>query len=510
MRARLQRLGVLLAIVLALPGMLAMTYPEQAMKPGDGDLYNFEHVYNFNFNSRVGPPADDNQGTDLVFFSNPADVDIDGDGDVDADDVRDYAVVGDHGHGAWIFDITDGDNVEQVGRIRCAQPRSDPGVQQYVDGDGVLRTIVSLSNHGSPCKESGPAFGAGVGGAALFDVTDPANPTGLVGLRMNGVHNFVFHPTELIGYSWTGALTNPIDEIPMVDLRGYLLGGDAKPEFTTIRVNGGPHDGEFNAEGDRLYVAQQHNYAIYDTTDPLDPQLISLTGVAGDTRAPGATANPGTYAHGVWPSHDGEVMITNNESLALGGFFVGGSGVCPGEGLGFYLIGGELEAAPVGPVGYFAPPVVGKTDKRACTSHFGTVSQHTRVMTVGWYIAGSRVVDFSDPYLPREIGAAVMPNDADNPWNYGSEVWAAKTYKDGYMYVGDMRRGFDVFKWTGNPDCPAPWQDGWTPDCEEGRTMADTPLPRAREEDGDVVITGTFSCRLIIQEQAAVAATAAL
>jgi hypothetical protein len=510
-RTFLLRHGIVLALVLALPGLLALSAPQDNRpEPGEQDLYNFEHVYNFNFNEVTGPVGDDSQGTDLEFFTAPIEV---AEGVVED---HDFAVVGAHGDGAFIFDITDPENTTRASQVVCRQPRSDPGVHQFTDEDGVLRTVISLSIHGMPCNEAGPRYGNGDGGTALFDVTDPYAPVGLAGLRMNGVHNFAFHPTEAVGYSWTGAIgslqvdgTNvaPLgenSELAIVDLRA----GFDQPTFINIPTIGGPHDGEFNADGSRMYVAMENNYAIYDTTDPIAPQLVSVTGAIPDppTGAPGATANVGTYAHGVWPSSDGEVMITNNESLAIGGFFASGTGVCPGEGLAFYDIGTD-EAAPIGPIGYFEPPVIGRTDKRACTSHFGRPSKHTRVMSVGWYIAGARVIDFTDPTMPREIGAAVMA-DTPSPFDWGSEVWAAKFYEDAthpeYLYTGDMRRGFDVFRWAGNEECTAPWLEGWTSDCEEGRDITDSAVPVPDDAEQDLFSTlaatevrGGFSCRLI-------------
>jgi hypothetical protein len=38
-------------------------------------------------------------------------------------------------------------------------------------------------------------------------------------------------------------------------------------------------------------------------------------------------------------------------------------------------------------------------------------------------------------------------------WN--SNAWAAKFYRGPYVYVGDINRGFDVFRWSGDGD--APW-----------------------------------------------------
>jgi uncharacterized repeat protein (TIGR01451 family) len=37
----------------------------------------------------------------------------------------------------------------------------------------------------------------------------------------------------------------------------------------------------------------------------------------------------------------------------------------------------------------------------------------------------------------------------------GTNTWAAKFYKGPYVYAGDLGRGFDVFRWSG--DGPAPW-----------------------------------------------------
>jgi hypothetical protein len=128
----------------------------------------------------------------------------------------------------------------------------------------------------------------------------------------------------------------------------------------------------------------------------------------------------------------------------LGGFFAEGTGVCPGEGIASYDI--TAEETPVGPLGYYVPDVVGPTDERPCTSHFGRFAPGTRVMSIGWYIAGTRIVDWSDPSNPIEVAGAVLED---------TNTWAAKFHKGPYVYAGDIGRGFDVFRWTG--DGPAPW-----------------------------------------------------
>lgn len=279
-----------------------------------------------------------------------------------------------------------------------------------------------------------PVLGEGSGGIGVFDITDPYawSPMYRLLTTPEGVHNFIFHPTKPYGYASNGALPGLINDIPIVDFTDL-----DNPEVLTGRVptEGGVHDVEFSPDGDRAYAASENNYRIYDTTDPANPLLLSRT------------PNVGSYAHGVFPSSDGELMVTNNESLVLGGFFAEGTGVCPGEGLASYDT--TDEANPVGPLGYYTPNVVGPTDARPCTSHFGRFAPGTAVLSMGWYIAGTRIVDWSDPRNPVEVAGAVLD---------GTDTWAAKFHKGPYVYAGDRVRGFDVFRWAG--EGPAPWLAG--------------------------------------------------
>jgi hypothetical protein len=247
-----------------------------------------------------------------------------------------------------------------------------------------------------------------------------------------GAHNFTFHPTKPFGFVSTGDLPGGRNHIPIInftDLNNPVLAAD-------IMVEGGPHDISFSADGLRAYVASENNARIYDISNPVAPVLLSLT------------PNVGTYSHGFDPTPNRNTAVHVNESLALGGFFAGGTTVCPGEGVTFYDIAGDNEQHPV-PLGYFEPrDLVGRgPDDRACTAHVGKIAPNSHVLTLGWYIGGVRVVDFANPRLPVEVGVATMS---------GAEVWAAKFYKGPYIYAADMRRGFDVFKWTGGSS--APWE----------------------------------------------------
>ncbi len=343
-------------------------------------------------------------------------------------------------------------SAEQAGAIGLLQVRADdvvagrtaissgiPGLElTKTDGTAILEAVQAGRTVNVTFTERLPddgfrIVGSGSGGLGVFDITDPYDWKPMYRLRTGsgGVHNFAFHPTEPYGYVANGALPGLVNRIPIVDFSDLdnpvLLPGPA--------TEGGVHDTEFSWDGKRAYAASENNYRIYDTTDPANPVLLSRT------------PNVGSYAHGVFPDSDRELMVTNNESLVLGGFLVAGTGVCPGEGLASYDIAGDNERQPIGPLGYYAPNVAGPSpDERPCTSHFGRFAPSTKLMSIGWYIAGARVVDWSNPSLPVEVAGAVMP---------GTNTWAAKFYKGPYLYAGDLGRGFDVFRWSG--EGPAPW-----------------------------------------------------
>lgn len=571
-RMRMAVTGTVAALAVGSAAAAPVAVGQSAMAPGDAELNNLEHVFNFNpaEHDEVESP---HHGTDLEFVTI---------GD------RDYAVVGSSNRGAMIFDITDPENPRFVSLAPCEQERNDVGIKKFTDSaTGETRVVLALTQQsGNPCPDAGgiglnvdapaalagfhegvqwgstgavdqqsgrlvyagtgcspasyaevageiegnialvddsasatnpadqcptytffqkvrtaqeagavgfiqipdeepttnttaiaadipaielfrtdaalavrdaviagtdvaatidnepaetPLLGEGSGGIGVFDITDPANPAPMYRLRTGegGVHNFVFHPSAPYGYASNGALPGGINSIPIVDFSDL----DDPKVLIGPGTEGGVHDTELSIDGTRAYAASENNYRIYDTTQPWKPRLISRT------------PNVGSYAHGVFPSPDGELMITNNESLVLGGFLVEGTGVCPGEGLASYDITDEEQ--PQGPLGYYVPDVNGPTDS-FCTSHFGRFAPDTRVMSIGWYVAGSRVVDWTDPTAPVEVAAAVIADsDPEDGVNDESNVWAAKFHKGPYVYAGDINRGFDVFRWSGEGD--APW-----------------------------------------------------
>ncbi|MDQ3991421.1 MAG: hypothetical protein M3245_03810 [Actinomycetota bacterium] len=427
-----RRAGLIAVTALALTQVGWVPQGASMAAPGDPQLVNFQHVYNYS-----AIPIDRGRGTDIEFYTanvplrdyETGEEQTDENGNVIFAD-RDFAIMGSYDRGAWVFDITDPENVQFVVNITCSQRQNDVQIKRF--GDRSILALADDGGGGTVCVTPRIGPGSASEGIAVFDVTDPYEYTPMYSFRTaGGAHNFTFHPTKPFGWVSTGDLPGGLNHIPIIDFTDV----DNPTLAADIAVQGGPHDISFSQDGLRAFVASENNARIYDTTDPKNPALLSIT------------PNVGTYSHGFDPTPDRRIAVHTNESLALGGFFVGGTTVCPGEGLTFYDIAGDRERNPV-PVGYFEASVVGRgPDSRACTGHVGKISPDSKSLVTGWYIGGVRVVGFANPSQPQELGIAVMQ---------GAEVWSAKFHKGPYIYAADLRRGLDVFKWTGTG--PAPWE----------------------------------------------------
>lgn len=111
-----------------------------------------------------------------------------------------------------------------------------------------------------------------------------------------------------------------------------------------------------------------------------------------------------------------------------------------------FRLGGNGTAAP--------GPMRGPGDETGAFD--GVSSLDNRQMVEAWYGAGVWWIDFSGPPDPITTAAEgeedTIPEDARTSWGNtlgwnvmpASDAWSAKEYK-GYIYTGDMTRGFDVF-----------------------------------------------------------------
>jgi uncharacterized repeat protein (TIGR01451 family) len=264
-----------------------------------------------------------------------------------------------------------------------------------------------------------------------------------------------------------------------------------------------PHDVFFSQDGETMYVAALNSTVILNTGALLSEARVRTKTIIPNFACPdagraacGSSDKTGlANTHNLELSHqadttaDGKILVISDER---GGGVTNTS--CNESDTG--IIGGThywalapvpgvartAKASPARPVKlgtYFAPDpglatipdpiedaLPGRAE-RACTSHvfriggngsaspgpidarFDGVSRlASRLMTQAWYGAGVWYINFrsasNDNDGQKEDSRSTWGNTRG--WNIqpGADTWSAKEYK-GYIYAGDIARGFDVY-----------------------------------------------------------------
>lgn len=375
---------------------------------------------------RGGAEAD--LGTFVEFFS-PTIVDETG-----QDVTIDIAIQGVNDMGALLWDVTDPTQVELLSIINCGYHQADVGAYQLEDGrwilaiggDDVTAHEDCLSSQLSPYFDpTQPVAGTGDEVMAFFDVTDPTRPQALSSVAtqetaIGGSHTIEMQPNLPYAYIVT-ALDPRIEVVDFSD--------PENPEIVaTVDTPGNPHAFRISDDGTRGYSAGSlggQTLSIHDMTDPTSSLLLGA-----------ATGPRNLYTHESLPAHDKSYVIVLDEGAFDPGY---ASGYCPGTGFWVYDL--TVENAPV-PLSYTVADADHQTaEGQACASHYGNISHNDELFTMAYYGAGVRVFDMTDPLNPDEVGHMMFPD---------SDVWTAKSYKDGeYVFVSDLNRGFEVYRWTG-------------------------------------------------------------
>jgi hypothetical protein len=416
--------------------------------------------------------------------------------------VHDFAFVGTMGYGARIYDVTDPRHPFQVGGY------ADPGWQNDVQvrGDTLVTTFDPLvvGVNASLClRQSNPSASATRGGVDVirleYDGVLNRFTTRLAGCYLNavsgGAHTATLHPSG----TWL-AVNTSASGIEVVDLRDGRITFKGKIESATT---GTAHDLSFSRDGGTMYVASPSGPGgvggtfIVDVSNvlaQLPAQQPPRIGFVSESALPDGVQNRYnlTTAHQSDSSSDGAIVVTTDERG--GGLQQTQCNTDPNGIIGgahFYAVApiagraDTLTASPANPVRlgtwFYPNPLLavdaldpalaarGRTE-RACTIHvfrnggngthgpgeiapgFDGVSRlPARQLVSAHYGAGVWWVDFSarpsatdgiaeDPFTDwaNTLGWNVMP---------GADTWSAKEYK-GFVYAGDMVRGFDVYSLT--------------------------------------------------------------
>ncbi len=284
----------------------------------------------------------------------------------------------------------------------------------------------------------------GGAGTAVVDVTDSTAPMVVAQIAVSA-HNTAVVPNTTLVYNSRSISTHvpgagetgQIDIIDLADPANPVVTVFAFPAVITD-PNGAPrtvqsttcHDLTFNEERQLAYCAGVTDTTIWDISSPAEPEIIQVIDW------------PGTNIHhGVWDARGGDLLI-------LGGEFAGvaaPSPPCsatfrdPTSALWFFDIS---DLGTPTPVGYFQVQWEqlasgdGGAVPRYCSTHFGTVIEDRDQLVMGWYAAGTVLVDFTDPANAEQVA---------HYWSEGTNTWEARYYK-GHIYTGDTALGMDILR----------------------------------------------------------------
>jgi hypothetical protein len=194
-------------------------------------------------------------------------------------------------------------------------------------------------------------------------------------------------------------------------------------------------------------VAALSHGEILDTTDPAHPAKVSTI--------VDPTLN-------VW--HQMEELTIKDPILGERSFLIAedefagaeGTAECPSGAVHVYDITDEAVPLPVGVFQIdFAGPAPGNVAADAylarCTAHVFQIDRKAKVMTMGWYNAGVRILDLSSLV---GVGVGGQGKGIKQLGSYrftDSDTWAAKAVKVDrqgfYLFGNDKRRGFDVYRY---------------------------------------------------------------
>ena len=446
--------GTLAALILlALPAAA----PAAVVATGTGEAVR--HVLNVP-HSELHNPKVTQQATDFEL----AEIATPGTGEA-----RTYAFAGAYYDGLDIIDVTDPEHPEKVATYDCGIGQGD--VQVFRRDGRVLLAYAQddgYTQYQSDCTDDAEALGfhptSADGGTYIIDVTDPRHPalvtfvsigagTNALGFGL-GSHNTTIHPGGRYLYNSNADLmTDAMPTIEIVDI-GDLQHPEVVGEFALQSVPGlgtDAHDITFSPDGDRAYVAALSHGEILDTTDPAHPKHIS------------SVIDP---TLNVW--HQMEELTVSDPLVGERSFLIAedefagaeGTAECPSGAVHVYDITNETLPVKVGVFQIDTAGIAPGNDAAKgyvarCTAHVFKIDRRSKLMTMGWYNAGVRILDLG------ALAGVAVGNQGVGIRQVGwyrfddSDTWAAKAVSADrggfYLFGNDKRRGFDVYRYDPQP-----------------------------------------------------------
>ena len=341
-----------------------------------------------------------------------------------------YAYVGhmDPPHGTSIIDVKDPRNPKVVSHIEIAEGLHSHKVR--VSGDVML---VNYERY--KAKQELQA------GMKIFDISDKSKPRE-IGFYKNhgkGVHRFTFDgryayisPT-MEGYNGNIAVVldmkNPVK--PEEVCRWWMPGQWTAGGETATWQGGATRCHHPIRKGDRLYISYWHGgFAIVDISKMSQPKTVSMLDWSPPYPCPTHTTLPmqNKIMERDW-------LIVTDEEV--------GEKLDETHNAFLWVVDITKETLPL-PVATFIVPFEGKsTGQFRFGAHQPAEQVYGNTLYVTWFGGGLRAVDFSNPYIPKEVGYYIP-----NPGKGQKAVMSNDVFhdKDGKLYLIDRYDGLEILE----------------------------------------------------------------
>lgn len=370
--------------------------------------------------------------------------------------------------GFRVLDISNPRDPKELSDVKCNGAQGDVGVYGFGDRRLLFQSVDRRQTSSGCGSSDDPTRTLGWEGIRIFDVSDPRNPEFVKAVGTDcGSHTHTVVPDPgarnkrvflyVSSYPLTehGAHTHDdhggedaaSDCLPLhhkISVIKVPLKAPQKARVVSqpsVAPAVGCHDIGVFVEIAKAAAACLTEGQIWDISNPAHPVITDHV------------YNP---AVNIWHSGgftwDGKVAIFGDEEG--GAAATHGCGIAPPGAAWFYDV-----AEPQLPLGYFEQQRAQLPQgDRTCTTHnYNAVPVTDKyLLTSAFYEAGTGIVDFSEVAdrepspVPRPVGTEIAYFDPENADGLGEgNTWSSYWYK-GYVYANDIRRGVDVFSYTGD------------------------------------------------------------
>ena len=298
------------------------------------------------------------------------------------------------------------------------------------------------------------------GGLRIFDISDPTAPRFVryIDTESKGIHrpiydrrrNLLYSSGFRAGYEGKVILVHDMADPWNPDLIGigwapgqHVAGGEA-PSWDADKIGMGCWLHEANPWGDMLTCGfWDGGVALFDLTDPANPQFVWRH-------------NP-HESHG-WPGCYHSFLVPEGSSFGIAAAETTSNDcVKPPAFVTFYDVRDPLTPLPISTFMPYEidPATMRPVDPRWCSSgtrygahNFWLDMRSDDLLYVVWFAAGLRIVDWSNPFRPEEVGFYLPAGTPACPCPQSNDVYFDR--ESGLIYVSDRAGlGLHILEFTG-------------------------------------------------------------